>query len=150
MDAFCRTITADGLSRELYAGLGITQPSCSMNEDYHHALEETRREVAGEITGPDAIVAETTSHSAFNIQCKTACSGRKFGLLEDGRIGLFPECSKIGDEVAVLVGVAVPFILRPTPYPNTWQVVGDCYVRGIMNAEILREKEKEIGLAELA
>jgi hypothetical protein len=150
MDAFCRTITADGLSRELNIVLAITQPSCSMNEDYRHALEEMRREVAGELTTVDAIVAEPASHFAFKVQCLTACSGRRFALLEDGRIGLVPEWSKVGDEVAVLMGVAVPFVLRPTRYSNTWQVVGDCYIHGIMNAEILKEKEKETGLAKLA
>lgn len=150
VDAFCRTITVDGLQKEFYTGLAITQPSCSVNEDYCHALEEMRRELAGELTTVDGIAAGPTSHFAFKVQCLTACSGRKFAVLEDGRIGLVPECSKVGDEVAVLMGVAVPFVLRPIGDSNTWQVVGDCYVHGIMDAEILKEKKKETGLARLA
>ena len=67
MDAFCRTITADGLSREFYIGLGIKQPSCSINEDYRHALEEMQRELTGERTILNAIVAELISHFAFKI-----------------------------------------------------------------------------------
>jgi hypothetical protein len=40
-----------------------------------------------------------------------------------------------------LSGGNVPFVLRPLPgpQPNTFELVGDCYVHGVMNGEAVTE-----------
>jgi hypothetical protein len=43
---------------------------------------------------------------------KTVCSGRVFGVTEKGRMGLFLQGCETGDEVCLLEGTGVPFVLK--------------------------------------
>lgn len=60
-----------------------------------------------------------------------------------GYVGLAPAAARAGDEIAVLVGCCVPIVLRRNEGKSIWQVVGECYVHGIMNGEVLRTAVKE-------
>jgi hypothetical protein len=51
-------------------------------------------------------------------------------------LGTGPEGLCVGDVVCVLFGGDVPFILRPSPQGN-YQLIGECYVSGIMRGEAL-------------
>jgi hypothetical protein len=52
-----------------------------------------------------------------------------------------------GDQVFVLKGSEVPFLLRPRgPGREGFTVVGDCYVHGIMNGEALEVPWETISL----
>ncbi|RII22845.1 hypothetical protein CUC08_Gglean013284 [Alternaria sp. MG1] len=73
--------------------------------------------------------------------------GRSMFLTEGGRIGLcLPEC-RVGDEVWVLHGGKVPFVLRLSDRPTTkgrsgetirsHRFIGDVYLRGIMDGEAM-------------
>jgi hypothetical protein len=52
-------------------------------------------------------------------------------------IGLGPSDARIGDKLFLLQGGKTPFVLRPKDpraYPNTeFEVVGDCYIQGMMD-----------------
>ncbi|EUC49811.1 hypothetical protein COCMIDRAFT_83693 [Bipolaris oryzae ATCC 44560] len=54
-----------------------------------------------------------------------------------GYLGLAPIAVQRGDVVAILFGSKCPIVLRPAS-DNRFQVVGECYVHGLMNGEILR------------
>ncbi|KAH5145758.1 hypothetical protein HBH70_044370 [Parastagonospora nodorum] len=57
-----------------------------------------------------------------------------------GSIGLIPANANVGDVVAVFTGGHVPIILRPqTGY---YTVVGDAYVHGIMDGEVMQDIKK--------
>jgi hypothetical protein len=51
-------------------------------------------------------------------------------------LGTGPEGLCVGDAVCVLFGGDVPFILRPSP-EGDYQLIGECYVSGIMRGEAL-------------
>ncbi|OJD34667.1 heterokaryon incompatibility protein or allele [Diplodia corticola] len=81
-------------------------------------------------------------------ELNTSAAGRKLFKTQNGRIGLGPEWMQPGDEIWVLSGGSVPFILRPltTDILENHEaaqdgaeqyhiVVGDCYVQGIMFGE---------------
>jgi hypothetical protein len=51
-------------------------------------------------------------------------------------LGTGPEGLCVGDIVCVLFGGDVPFILRPSAQGN-YQLIGECYVSGIMRGEAL-------------
>ncbi|KAI1619917.1 heterokaryon incompatibility protein-domain-containing protein [Exophiala viscosa] len=76
-------------------------------------------------------------------QTTSVCNGRKFAVLEGGWIGLVPECANEGDEVWIIHGCPVPFLLRRTGtiMPDTGiqprLLVGDAYVHGVMEGEAL-------------
>ncbi|KAK0649336.1 heterokaryon incompatibility protein-domain-containing protein [Cercophora newfieldiana] len=71
--------------------------------------------------------------------------GRPLCVTRNGYFGLAPRDARLGDEVAVLYGGFVPFVLRPTPRPggggggeSVYTVVGNGYFHGLMHGEALR------------
>lgn len=65
-----------------------------------------------------------------------------FGTSKHWLLGLGPPKAQVGDVVAVLHGAPTPHLLRPSKAMavpvgtmQTWRLVGDCYVHGIMNGE---------------
>ena len=51
-----------------------------------------------------------------------------------GSVGLAVAAAEPNDRIAVLVGCDMPMILRPSG--EHWQVVGECYVQGLMSGEV--------------
>jgi hypothetical protein len=65
---------------------------------------------------------------------------------DTGFIGLGPRNMREGDEVCILQGGRVPYILRRVPSEasegesqsrDEWNLVGECYVSGIMYGELV-------------
>lgn len=85
--------------------------------------------------------------------------GRSFITTEEGYIGLAPQDTQPGDVVSVILGCRMPMLLRPVvdaaaaslpqsqgteqESPTRWQVVGACYVLGLMNGEAIYGKLPE-------
>lgn len=70
--------------------------------------------------------------------------GRRFFITKKGYFGLGPQKLEPGDRVAVLFGSGVPFVLRKCPAivgRPAWRIIGECYVHGIMQGEVIREWE---------
>ncbi len=69
-----------------------------------------------------------------------AVKGRTFGTTSRGYMGLFPRGTKIGDQICVFIGGHIPFTIRPQTQGTTgspYQLVGECYVHGIMDGEVM-------------
>ncbi|KAF6228712.1 hypothetical protein HO173_011731 [Letharia columbiana] len=64
----------------------------------------------------------------------SVCENRSFITTEGGYIGVAPKATKPGDQVCVLLGLPQPLVLRQTSGLR-YQVVGECYVHGLMNGE---------------
>jgi hypothetical protein len=64
--------------------------------------------------------------------------GRRFFITKDGYSGLGPRGTRNGDCVAVLMGCPVPFVLQKDE-SDTFRVIGETYVHGIMNGEAIKE-----------
>lgn len=64
---------------------------------------------------------------------------RRLFVTEDGHLGLGPGTLQEGDHVVVLFGSAMPFVLRPVD--TWWNLRGYCYVDGIMDGELVAERE---------
>ena len=61
---------------------------------------------------------------------------RRMGVTRAGRICLLPKLSEEGDQVVILKGGRVPVVLRPKG-DGCVQVVGEAYVHGIMDGEVV-------------
>lgn len=59
---------------------------------------------------------------------------RSFFVSRDGRIGWVPFRTWAGDQVCVLQGMRIPLILRSRG--DRWEVIGACYVHGLMDGEL--------------
>ena len=71
----------------------------------------------------------------------SACWERSYFETEKGLWGIGPCVSKEGDRLCTLIGIGVPFIIRPTPVKDRYQLVGECYVLALMHGEVLRSLE---------
>ncbi|KAK0509247.1 hypothetical protein JMJ35_008618 [Cladonia borealis] len=71
------------------------------------------------------------------VSITVASADRCLFATDRGHIGLGPLEMRKGDHVYILSGGEVPYMLRPVsgPIPRTFELVGDCYLHGIMYGE---------------
>ncbi|KAH7371808.1 hypothetical protein BKA64DRAFT_715299 [Cadophora sp. MPI-SDFR-AT-0126] len=74
------------------------------------------------------------------------CKGRRLVLTSMGYLCLAPVQSEVGDKIVVLVGGKVPYMLRKTG--EGFEIVGECYVYGIMDGAIMGAFPAEKGAGE--
>jgi hypothetical protein len=64
---------------------------------------------------------------------------RRFLVTRDNEWkGLAPSAAEVGDHICILYGCSVPVVLRPTVGTDervTYQLIGECYVHGMMDGE---------------
>ncbi|KAI1281147.1 heterokaryon incompatibility protein-domain-containing protein [Xylaria sp. FL0933] len=68
-------------------------------------------------------------HDAF----VRVCTGKRFFITREGRMGIGPEPMKENDDIVILFGAKVPFIIRRLG--SRYTLIGECYVSGLMNGE---------------
>ena len=73
---------------------------------------------------------------AVSILDASLFEGRLPIVTELGIMGLVPLLAAPGDEIYLLSGTNVPFLLRPTGL-RSFIVIGECYVSGLMHGEIM-------------
>lgn len=80
----------------------------------------------------------TGDDSAFNTSMAKWSAVRRFCFTSNGRLGQLAPGSEPGDRICVLSGGEVPFVIRPTTSGDTegmYQLVGECYLDGMMDGE---------------
>ena len=68
-------------------------------------------------------------------------AGRVLICTSKGYIGLAPESTQKGDAVVILSGCSYPVVLRDVGLGQGWKVIGEMYVRGLMEGEAVRGRE---------
>ncbi len=63
------------------------------------------------------------------------CVGKVVFRTNQGQIGTALSSTRIGDEVWVLAGATIPFVLRPNR-DGHYRLLGQAYVHGIMHGEV--------------
>ena len=58
-------------------------------------------------------------------------------LTTDGYLGMTARNVRVGDQICVLLGGDIPFVLRPDEGRNTYRLVGEAYLHGFMQGEAL-------------
>lgn len=67
----------------------------------------------------------------------------RFAVTKLGYFALLPQEAREGDTIALLQGGNVPFVLRQTIQSHekiAWEVIGPCYVHGLMYGEQWKEE----------
>ena len=62
---------------------------------------------------------------------------RRLAVTERGYLGVMPRVSRKGDIVALILGCSCPILLRP--HSDTFRIVAECYVQGMMQGEIFQK-----------
>ena len=82
-----------------------------------------------------------------------ACSGRAFFVTNDNHMGLAPGETRLEDQVCIIHGCRVPFIIRPIELRKIdgekikrkiYVLVGECYVYGYMDGEATRDDKAKV------
>ena len=66
-------------------------------------------------------------------------SYRRLGITDDYLMGVFPKRTQVGDVIVIVLGAAKPFVFRPVG--NAHILIGECYVHGIMDGELININE---------
>ena len=56
-----------------------------------------------------------------------------------GYIGMVPITAQTGDRIGLFKGGKVPLILRQVGDGSSWQLIGECYIHGVMQGEAFEE-----------
>lgn len=65
---------------------------------------------------------------------------RRLAVTECGYIGVMSRVAQRGDMVALILGCSCPLLLRP--HGDTFRIVAECYVQGVMQGEIVTQLEE--------
>ncbi|KAL8949690.1 MAG: hypothetical protein Q9222_004219 [Ikaeria aurantiellina] len=114
---------------------------------YWHCLWVSPSEGTGDNSEDHLMRAER-----YRMSAAAVADQRKLFIVKKGLFGLGPGAMKKGDWVAVLLGADVPFIIRevggehrpatdPFPEDVKFQLVGECYVDGLMTGAAVRGVE---------
>ncbi|KAL8995136.1 MAG: hypothetical protein Q9169_005079 [Polycauliona sp. 2 TL-2023] len=125
--SFCRTLCAAGFT-EKYVPAIEGYPSCEASVRYITDCYQWLRDPA---TGPPEQDTGYINYVNF------LTNGKKLVTATDGRLGLVPRATEPGDEVCVILGCSSPLILRSAENGGAHNVVGECYLDGIMAGEAL-------------
>jgi hypothetical protein len=69
----------------------------------------------------------------------TKMGGCRFLITQQGYVGWAPRRTRKGDKIFVLLGCRTPVILRPQG--DSFRLIGECYIHGVMNGEVIDELE---------
>ena len=69
----------------------------------------------------------------------TVCGYSRFLVTKRGYFGVGRKETRVGDKICVLFGGKTPFVIREVG--GCHELVGECYVQGIMSEEVVREVE---------
>jgi hypothetical protein len=104
------------------------EPQCAKPEEYN-------KPVTGEDIG---WIAENLLLGTATVKGEL---GRKIVATSNEYLALVPKEAKEGDLVCILMGGKTPFVLRSAG--DYYQIVGSCYVDGIMNGEAMSMLDTE-------
>ena len=152
LQAFARTIIADRDFRQIRATPRLYTALSQYLSVHSHSEDDLRN------YGSIAFSGDTIDYE--NAICFSA-SGKRFFVDEGGWMGLAPEAAQEGDRICLFFGAQVPFLIRKhangdgnMTVEKTWRLVGECYVHGIMDGEVVKraqtDKDVEVLLKELA
>ena len=129
-EAYWRT-----LANDLYVDIGGPRRRCQAKDhkaylEWLHELEST-----------ETVYWESELANSFNSSYRQACIGRRFFVTQKGYFSNGPAELEEGDEIYILAGGKHPFALRPlsTSRSDTYELIGDCYVHGIMDGQAVSD-----------
>ncbi|KAI2636054.1 heterokaryon incompatibility protein-domain-containing protein [Xylaria nigripes] len=84
-----------------------------------------------------AVDRETLEEDCRLIQ-KNLKANMRLGYTDEGQMGWFNDSTRVGDQVAILLGASMPCVLRGRP-AGGYTAVGQCIVDGVMKGEAVKD-----------
>jgi hypothetical protein len=129
--------------KQRYPQIWIIVTEYVRGEILAHRPTATGIDVATEMLASLIFLDPMRDATRFWKRFRESASGLRFFITHTGHMGMGPEKIREGNWVAVLAEVLVPIILRHVEsVPNKYQVIGPCYINGIMNGEVIENSQK--------
>jgi hypothetical protein len=122
-------------ANDIYLGKAESRRRCRTKD------HKTYLEWLHELENSTAAYWKSDLANSFHISFKEACIGRRFFVTKKGYFGIGPAELEEGDEIYIIAGGNHPFALRPSSEsrPDTFELIGDCYVHAIMDGEAVSD-----------
>lgn len=106
---------------------------CNLRSSFFSLLQECRtfRHGSDFSHWPEYKILLGVSSSAYIDHLRTVVLYKSFFSTRDGQVGSGPSNAQRGDEVAIIFGYGIPFLLRPRG--SVWNLVGRVYLHVIMD-----------------
>lgn len=112
------------------------------NDEFSQLSKESFRAFVAHVTTINHKPREKNGlKSEYAVRCQEALRNRSIFRTRSGKLVVGPVAAKVGDQVVVLKGGRVPFVLRKVAADSderkagSHQLVGECYCYGLMNGE---------------
>lgn len=128
-----RVVKSPGSSAHLDAFEGLLRDMQLCRHGYFTGSEEEPQR-RGSLLDDSESTSEP-EHSAMKTLVLGPTRGRVMFASATGWVGLAPYGSREGDVIFVAVGADVPYVLRPCE--EGYELIGECYVQGIMDGEAM-------------
>ncbi|KAF6796938.1 ankyrin and het domain protein [Colletotrichum sojae] len=92
--------------------------------------------------GKQQVVEWNDKRYRWMMETAYSLEGRQCAFLEGGYFANVPENLEVGDEIWILRGATVPFVLSRGENEGEWVNIGSAYVHGIMEDQISKNKLK--------
>ncbi|UKZ88666.1 uncharacterized protein TrAFT101_004410 [Trichoderma asperellum] len=96
----------------------------------------------GALTNLLAKMAMGGNSDLYVALARNFCLNRTFAVTSHRRLGIAPAGTREGDEIAVISGGEVPYVLRRLDGDTSYHFIGESYVHGLMGGEIIATWER--------
>ncbi|KAH8770898.1 heterokaryon incompatibility protein-domain-containing protein [Diaporthe sp. PMI_573] len=94
-------------------------------------------------------IATKLGHAhSFQEAMRGACTRRRLVFTKDGHVGLGPQVTEPGDVVCILKDAIMPLVLRPEANRDSFKLVGEAYIQGMMFGEIKISEVEQIVISD--
>jgi hypothetical protein len=135
-DVFAITASAGQLQQR--PSKNNASPGADMNCHYEHLTNKRKSN-----DEPPRLLSKVSPNSGWNREheskVRLLCTGRRYIITKKGYLDLGQGCADIGDKICVLFGGNTPYLLRQDSGHH--RMIGECYVHGIMQGEVIEEWE---------
>ncbi|KAI1748045.1 heterokaryon incompatibility protein-domain-containing protein [Xylaria castorea] len=69
---------------------------------------------------------------------------KRLFMSDDRTWGMATANAAVGDTICILAGCRIPVVIRETGKMGCYQLVGECYLDGVMQGEVLEQEDKQI------
>ncbi len=107
--------------------------------DYAAYLQASRGPRRAKMTDSEAASPELGNGHVFQERL-LFWDHRKMACTHQGRFAIVPACAKVNDVCRVVPGLSTPLLLRAAG-EGLYDLLGDLYVHGVMNGELMDELE---------
>ena len=140
-----KAVTYDEIAETLLGGEGLegdraTWQDCRDFLSFLSVMDDQHAPIPALRHCTPATPSHIRSAAKFKTRMIFSCVNRRMLMTDTSHIGIGPKLTRAGDVVVILYGGKFPVVLRPVG--EAYRLVGECYVAGAMEGEVVRRHQE--------